>query len=715
MGKTRSLKLVATSILAVLSMFICLNIVNQALAAQYSDKIDTVLVMDESGSMRYNDPNNFRRDAANLFVELEAGPGDQIGIIGFDIAARVYRPMAEIATNSGKADVHTAVGQISTGSESTDFNVGLQAALAEFQKTHRPASLGGIILLTDGIMDLEQPINPAYGADVELAKNYLFGTIVPQFKATDCPIYSIALTKDADAVLLQRLATDTGGQFFSVPSSTDLPGIFTKIFSKMKETKDILASGGQDIQPGKVQTLSVDIGKEVKEATFVVTKNQPEVTVSLVTPDSKTIDPAAADNKIIFYSGAPTFDIFTVINPKAGKWQVKYDASKSTKPASVSLNVMVYTDLKVKITTVNKKLKSGDKVTFTAEIWSPDGRVKDSKILDGMTMKGHLSLPDDSVEQITLYDDGAHGDKKAKDGSFSGTFVPISQGQYKIKVNADGKMFSKSASKDITVGVGTLVSIVSGNGDFGSQKPGATITKKIVLASDYTDLVSFALKANGQDKEASGAIAVNPNLVEIKGKGKTSVELTFTLPKELAAGDHKAQLVFAPSEKIEGVKQISLPLSFQIPSWWDIWHWPVIISLLALLIIAIALFLNREKLKKLGPVKFSGSMILNVIRDNAPDEEFLLNGKREFYIGNTARCGIQTALSETGKIVEIHLVPVRVNSYIEILATPNGDSEILIDGMLSSQPTTLYDGVVVAIDNIKFSVGNRLSKGLYNF
>ena len=53
---------------------------------------DFILVVDESGSMKQNDPENKRIDAAKLFVELNEilTKGNRVSVIGFGEQTNIY-------------------------------------------------------------------------------------------------------------------------------------------------------------------------------------------------------------------------------------------------------------------------------------------------------------------------------------------------------------------------------------------------------------------------------------------------------------------------------------------------------------------------------------------------------------------------------------------------------------------------------------------------
>ena len=59
---------------------------------------DFVLVIDESGSMKKNDPQDLRKDAAKLFVYLAEvmNKGNRVLVSGFGETTNIYTPMIDI-------------------------------------------------------------------------------------------------------------------------------------------------------------------------------------------------------------------------------------------------------------------------------------------------------------------------------------------------------------------------------------------------------------------------------------------------------------------------------------------------------------------------------------------------------------------------------------------------------------------------------------------
>ena len=77
-----------------LSFILCTPLIAQdrELKSETSDKLDAILLLDGSGSMRVTDPTKLREEGAKLFVQ-SLRPGDRIGNIEFTEEAKVVRSL----------------------------------------------------------------------------------------------------------------------------------------------------------------------------------------------------------------------------------------------------------------------------------------------------------------------------------------------------------------------------------------------------------------------------------------------------------------------------------------------------------------------------------------------------------------------------------------------------------------------------------------------
>jgi hypothetical protein len=98
MGSKRFRRTV-TTLLFILLLFA--NIPAKILGER-SKNIDIIVVMDNSGSMAYNDRSNLRFDVVKSFID-RLHIGDSIGVLHFNTDVDVQLPITEIMGNEDKA------------------------------------------------------------------------------------------------------------------------------------------------------------------------------------------------------------------------------------------------------------------------------------------------------------------------------------------------------------------------------------------------------------------------------------------------------------------------------------------------------------------------------------------------------------------------------------------------------------------------------------
>ena len=112
-------------------------------------KIDLVLVMDGSSSMKRTDPDDLQKEAAKIFIGL-LPPGCQAGVIEFSQGAEILRELAPIESPEQKKEIMGAIDRISEDSSYTDVFAGAQSAVEMLERSASPQNQQIIILMTDG-------------------------------------------------------------------------------------------------------------------------------------------------------------------------------------------------------------------------------------------------------------------------------------------------------------------------------------------------------------------------------------------------------------------------------------------------------------------------------------------------------------------------------------------------------------------------------------
>jgi hypothetical protein len=170
------------------------------------------LVLDRSGSMADIAGGlpkiAMARAAARQTAAFLAAHHDELGIVDFDIAARVLVPIRSVAPGATEAGVdHHIAGLQANGG--TNIYQGLAAGLAEL--SHSRAKVRHMILMTDGISA------PAG-----------YGPLLATLRRDHVSVATVALGADADRGLLSQIARATGGRAYVTENAAQLPRIFAK-------------------------------------------------------------------------------------------------------------------------------------------------------------------------------------------------------------------------------------------------------------------------------------------------------------------------------------------------------------------------------------------------------------------------------------------------------------------------------------------------------
>jgi Mg-chelatase subunit ChlD len=187
----------------------------------HADARDIVLVLDNSGSMRKNDPQFLARVAVRTFLEGLDGD-NHVALVLFDQSVRLMMPLTALDTTT-RPRVLESLEALNYRGLLTNTPAGLERALYELRVSGRADSEPIVILMTDGIVDVA-PEGPDPG-DVEKTR-WLKSTLADEAAGNNVRIFGIAFTDDADFELIQTLTRRTGGQYYRALLASDIDTVF---------------------------------------------------------------------------------------------------------------------------------------------------------------------------------------------------------------------------------------------------------------------------------------------------------------------------------------------------------------------------------------------------------------------------------------------------------------------------------------------------------
>jgi len=177
--------------------------------------VDVSFVIDESGSMDENDPQGFRKDAAQRFVGALLDV-DRGAVSAFDTTSDLEQGF----TGDFEA-VNRTIERVGADG-GTDIGSGIQSALGEYERNSDDRRGKIIVLLSDGRND------EGFGMSQEELDEKAIEA-AQRAAERDVRIFTVGLSQQADADLLARIANITDGTFDTVTSAEDLPEVFERV------------------------------------------------------------------------------------------------------------------------------------------------------------------------------------------------------------------------------------------------------------------------------------------------------------------------------------------------------------------------------------------------------------------------------------------------------------------------------------------------------
>lgn len=376
-------------------MLLCLLPQRQLIAAE--DAVSDVrVVVDISGSMKKNDPNNLRAPAVRMLVGLMPEQA-RAGVWTFAKMVNMLVPWKPVNDDWRQTAIEKSE-QIHSLGLYTNIEQALKKATAN-QKQKNTKFRRSMILLSDGFIDLQ-----AGNKTSQQSRQRILDEVVPKLKKTNIAVHTIALSDNADHELLKALSMATDGWYQRADTAEDLQRIFLHLFEKATQRDTVPLADNQ-----------FKIDDSVTEMTVLAFRQKDTAATTLTLPDGSKLTQADQSNSVRWQHDS-NYDLITLDNPMAGQWQINADLDPDNR-------VMVVTDMKLQTTDLPNNVLVGEKFDFEAsltekgELISRDGFLKlvDGELrqdINGETETLELTrLPEQSIYRATLgnkFSDGRH-------------------------------------------------------------------------------------------------------------------------------------------------------------------------------------------------------------------------------------------------------------------------------------------------------------------
>jgi len=381
--------------------------------------VDAVLLLDASGSMLKTDTQMLRYDGAKLFLQF-LGKDDRLAIVSFADKAKVVSDLKEFSKEPREGVVQT-IQSIKPEGQYSDLLEGIRAAGKILEASPRNDADRIIVLLSDGKMEPNPQNGAASARTLELVN-----IVLPDLKAKEIKVHSLAFSDQADKMLLSEISAVTDGLSFYTSTSDDVHKSFANLFLAVKRPQVL-----------QMRSKSFTLDEDVDEATFYITRDEGSK-LTLVSPKNEEMTAEKKPDWGTWFAGK-NFDVITMREPDIGEWQVQGGVSTEGF-ATVLTDVRLVTDWPVVV-------RVGEKSVVQARLYDGSKPISLPQ-MSGVIHYAFQVVPTDRVAAPVakdfLNDEGRDGDRVAGDGIFS-RFCTISEpGEYKLSIVARGPTFERS-------------------------------------------------------------------------------------------------------------------------------------------------------------------------------------------------------------------------------------------------------------------------------
>lgn len=187
---------------------------------------DVVLLLDNSGSMRQNDPQFLMPRAVTEFLQ-GLTERTRVALVAFDQKVHLAAPFTPV-TETNRRRLLEKLAIIDYRGRFTNSPAGMERAIYELKRHGRADGEKVVIFVTDGIVDTGDPAR-----DRELAK-WMRETLAGEAATAGIRIFGIAFTEAADFQLIQTVTFKTGGRYFRAADAEDMATVFDRIYASLQ-------------------------------------------------------------------------------------------------------------------------------------------------------------------------------------------------------------------------------------------------------------------------------------------------------------------------------------------------------------------------------------------------------------------------------------------------------------------------------------------------
>lgn len=190
---------------------------------------DIVLMIDNSGSMKKNDPDFLTKNAVSEFVS-KLSDDIRFAVLIFDHRVNLVLSLTTVSEAS-REDILASFDNLDFKGRLTNIPAAMERAIYELKTKGRKESQKSIIFITDGIIDTGNK-----NRDIDKAR-WLRDNLSEDAAEHGIKIFGVAFTDHADFELIQFLAQKTKGKYFRAFTPEDIVNVFSEINQAIVSTE----------------------------------------------------------------------------------------------------------------------------------------------------------------------------------------------------------------------------------------------------------------------------------------------------------------------------------------------------------------------------------------------------------------------------------------------------------------------------------------------
>lgn len=401
--------------------------------------LDVRLVVDISGSMKQNDPQNLRRPAVRMISEL-LDDGSVAGIWTFGEYVNMLVPHG-IVDSEWREYAVSQSQKINSVALRTHIGAALEVASEDFYRDQRRDNTH-FILLTDGMVDVAPGSSETALAQNQAERDRILKDVVPRLAEKGAQLHAIALSANTDQSLLKQLARATNGSYTLAQTDQSLSRAFLNALNRSRPTEEVPLQGNH-----------FPIDDSVSEFTAIIFHGPDEAALGLRAPSGvEYLKPDASlksngragqadENPAVRWVSGSDYALVTVEAPMGGEWEILGSLEEGSR-------VKIVSDLGMKVTNLPGYFFADQPMPLSIAFEEAGKAITDPDILRFLTVKVTL-----------LTEDGRTGTKELstpgeipEDGIYRDLISRLTQpGEYTFTVTADGKTFQRQSRQTVVL------------------------------------------------------------------------------------------------------------------------------------------------------------------------------------------------------------------------------------------------------------------------